>query len=85
HRRYKIDPAYINLSKPVIATTKNYAHRIHLRDGIYAEVTMLYRGSDYVPNNFAYLDYSDAESVAFFKQGRALIHNATVSTYCLCG
>ncbi|MEO5359655.1 MAG: DUF4416 family protein [Nitrospirota bacterium] len=82
-RQYNIDPGYITLSKLVLATTKNYAHRIHLRGGIYAEVTLLYKGSAYVPNCFTYHDYSDAESIEFFKQGRTLIHNAIVSSYCL--
>ncbi|MCG6553041.1 MAG: DUF4416 family protein [Candidatus Magnetominusculus sp. LBB02] len=84
-RRYNIDPGYITLSKLVLATTKNYSHRIHLRDGIYAEVTLLYRGSSYVPNCFTYHDYSETDSVEFFKQGRALIHNSTVTSYCLGG
>ncbi|MBF0319321.1 MAG: DUF4416 family protein [Nitrospirae bacterium] len=85
NRVYNIDPGYITLSKIVLATTKNYSHRIHLRGGIYAEVTMLFRGREYVPNCFTYHDYSRPESVEFFKKGRELIHKSIVSSYCLCG
>ncbi|MBF0567560.1 MAG: DUF4416 family protein [Nitrospirae bacterium] len=84
-RQYNVDPGYITLSKLVLATTKNYAHRIHLRDGIYGEVTLLFRGNSYVPNGFSYSDYSETESVDFFKKGRELIHKSIVSSYCLCG
>jgi hypothetical protein len=84
-RTYNIDPGYITLSKLVLATTKNYAHRIHLRNGIYAEVTLLFKGSAYVPNGFTYHDYCQADSVEFFGKGRELIHKSIVSSYCLCG
>ncbi|MCF7876602.1 DUF4416 family protein, partial [Candidatus Bipolaricaulota bacterium] len=35
-RPVNIDPGYIGLSKMVLATTKNYSHRLYLRKGIYA-------------------------------------------------
>ncbi|MBF0458102.1 MAG: DUF4416 family protein [Nitrospirae bacterium] len=83
-RQFNIDPGYITMSKLVLATTKNYSHRIHLRNGIYAEVTLLFRGSSYTANCFTYHDYCEAESIEFFKKGRELIHKSIVSSYCLC-
>jgi hypothetical protein len=45
------------LGRFVLATTKDFAHRIPLHDGIYAEVTLLYRNKDYVPLPWTYPDY----------------------------
>ena len=40
-RPLNLDPGYLSLGKLVLASTKDFAHRIYLRDGIYAEVTLL--------------------------------------------
>ena len=42
-RPVNIDPGYINESRLILASTKDFSHRIYLRDGIYAEVTLNYR------------------------------------------
>ncbi|MGC8825994.1 MAG: DUF4416 family protein, partial [Anaerolineae bacterium] len=39
-RQVNIDPGYVCLGKLVLASTKDHSHRIYLRDGIYAEVTL---------------------------------------------
>lgn len=39
-RRVNIDPGYVTPAKLVLATTKDFSHRVYLRDGIYAEVTL---------------------------------------------
>ncbi|HHT9107917.1 MAG TPA: DUF4416 family protein, partial [Candidatus Wunengus sp. YC64] len=46
-RPINIDPGYINESRLILASTKDFSHRIYLRDGIYAEVTLNYRGGRY--------------------------------------
>ena len=35
-RLVNLDPGYLTLSKFVLATTKDFAHRVYVRDGIYA-------------------------------------------------
>ncbi|MDH5202286.1 MAG: DUF4416 family protein, partial [Nitrospirota bacterium] len=42
-RRINLDPGYLTLSKIVLASTKNYAHRIYLGKGIYGEVTLIFQ------------------------------------------
>jgi hypothetical protein len=48
-RRVNIDPVTVNGSRLVLASTKDHAHRIYLRDGIFAEVTMRYMRKRWVP------------------------------------
>ena len=58
-RPVNLDPGFVSLSKLVLASTKDYAHRIYLRDGIYAEVTLSYRAraARFEPMPWTYPDY----------------------------
>lgn len=60
-RRINLDPGYLNHAKLVLATTKDYAHRIYVGQGIYAEVTLNYRAKDFVPFPWTYPDYASME------------------------
>lgn len=65
-RPINIDPGYISLSKLVLASTKNHWHRIYIGEGIYAEVTLPFRGGAFQPQEWTYPDYRAPESLAFF-------------------
>lgn len=41
-RKVNLDPGYLEPSKLVLASTKNFSHRIYLNQGIYGEVTLLF-------------------------------------------
>lgn len=69
-RLINIDPGYLSLSKIILATTKDYKHRIYLKDGIYAEVTLFYQNKIFQPWGWTYPDYKTAEYSAIFKQIR---------------
>ncbi len=70
-RKVNIDPGYVTESKLVLATTKNYSHRIYLRDGIYAEVTLIYRKKEgFVPLQWTYPDYTTEVALNFFNRVR---------------
>ncbi len=69
-RKVNIDPGYINLSKVVLATTKDYQHRIYLGCGIYAEVTLRYRKGTFTPWEWTYPDYREKASIDFFNRLR---------------
>jgi len=45
-RRINIDPGYINEAKLVLATTKDFHHRIYLKNGIFAEITLAYSAKE---------------------------------------
>jgi hypothetical protein len=42
-RPVNLDPGYVEASKLVLASMKNFSHRIYLADGVYAEVTLQWR------------------------------------------
>ncbi len=69
-RRINLDPGYITPSKLVLATTKNYAHRIYLGKGIYGEVTLFYRKGGFRAHEFTYRDYQMPEYLELFKKMR---------------
>ncbi len=56
-RSVNLDPGYIAHSKLVLASTKNYSHRIYLDKGIYAEITLEWHKNDFQPMKLTYPDY----------------------------
>jgi hypothetical protein len=60
-RRVNIDPGYIAKAHLVLATGKGYAHRPYLRDGIYADLTLLYQGKSFQALPWTYPDYAGRE------------------------
>lgn len=70
-RQVNIDPGYITPAKLVLATTKNYAHRLYLRDGIFGDIHLTVRDRKFIPNEWAYPDYKTPESIAFFNHIRS--------------
>jgi hypothetical protein len=59
NRRVNIDPGYLLAERLVLASGKNYAHRIYLSSGIYADLTLIYRDRDYLPLAWTYPDYAE--------------------------
>lgn len=72
YRQVNIDPGYMDLAKLVLATTKDYAHRIFLRKGIFAEITLSFRGNSFSANEWTYPDYRSQEYIDIFNQIRKL-------------
>jgi len=69
-RRVNLDPGYLVPSRLVLATTKDFAHRIYLADGIYGEVTLMWRHDTFVPMEWTYPDYRTEDATAFFVAAR---------------
>jgi len=70
-RPVNLDPGTLDGSKLILATTKDYAHRIYLAQGIYAEVTLIYHKGGYQPTPWTYRDYCSEPYRAFFATARA--------------
>lgn len=69
-RTVNLDPGYLEESKLVLASTKNFSHRIYLRDNIWAEVTMRYEKGEFVTHPWTYPDYSQRLAIEFLKEVR---------------
>lgn len=71
-RHINIDPGLLNLGKLIMATTKDYNHRIYIGKGIYAEVTLYFRNNSFIPWQWTYPDYQSREYSAIFNTIRSL-------------
>jgi len=69
-RPVNLDPGIIEPSKLVLATTKNYSHRIYIGKKIYAEVTLIYDKGQWRPFDYTYPDYRQQHYHDFFGRVR---------------
>lgn len=70
NRVVNLDPGYIALEHVILATTKGFAHRIYLRDGIYADLTLVFNNGTYRALQWTYPDYSEKRSILLFNDWR---------------
>ena len=71
-RRVNIDPGYICAAKLVLATTKDYDHRIYLGRGIFGDVHLCFRKGHFQINRWTYPDYQQPEILSFFENVRKI-------------
>ena len=69
-RPINLDPGYIEPSKLVLASTKNYSHRIYIGDSIYAECTLHYHQGTWQSWPFTYPDFGSGDYDDFLNQTR---------------
>ena len=70
NRLFNIDPGYLTLAKLVLATTKDYQHRIYIGKGIYAEMTLKFKKKSFVSWEWTYPDYATKEYIDIFNEIR---------------
>jgi hypothetical protein len=69
-RPLNLDPGLLTLGKFMLATTKDQAHRIYLREGIFAEVTLRYQAGAFESWPWTYADYRQDVVRAFLQEAR---------------
>ncbi len=69
-RRINIDPAYLELSKLVVSTTKNFAHRIYIQKEIFGDIQLQYKDKKFLPLEWTFPDYKTETNLAFFTKVR---------------
>ncbi len=69
-RVVNLDPGYITPSALIMATTKNFAHRIPLQQGIYAHLELLFTKKGTQALSWTYPDYRTEGYQKFFRQVR---------------
>jgi hypothetical protein len=65
-RPVNLDPGYVEQSKIVLASTKNFYHRILLSGGIYAEVTLHYEAGKWLTFPWTFPDFKSDRYHQFF-------------------
>ena len=71
-RPVNVDPGYVELAKVVLASTKNFYHRVYLEEGVFAEVTMHFKNNTYQFFPWTYPDYKSRDYQNFFLRMRQI-------------
>lgn len=81
NRKINIDPAILTLENFILATNKNFTHRIYLRDGVFADLTLIYKKKKgYSELDWTYADYSSEETKSFLNNVRDLFYNRLIES-----
>lgn len=71
HRQVNVDIGFLSAENFLLATTKNYSHRVFLGQGIYADLTYMFHQGELQTLPWTYPDYIDEEKKNFFLWGRS--------------
>jgi hypothetical protein len=71
-RPINLDPGYLEQSKIVLASTKNFSHRILVSGGIYAEVTLQFRDGCWQSFPWTFPDFRESQYHSYFSGLRDL-------------
>lgn len=70
NRIINIDPGYLSAAALIMATTKDFAHRVPLNDGIYAHLELLFGRREVKLLSWTYPDFKQAGYQKFLMQAR---------------
>lgn len=73
NRMLNLDPGYIALEQVILATNKPYSHRVHLKHGIYADLTYQFKNKKWEPFPWTYPDYLEDTVKEFFLEARSIL------------
>ncbi len=73
NRQINLDPGYLTFDKFVLASAKDYFHRIYIGKGIYAEVTLHFKQDKIRIFSWTYNDYKADDVQHFLLQGRNIL------------
>ncbi len=69
-RPVNLDPGYLTPAKLILASAKNFSHRIYLSDGIFAEVTLQYKKGGFKTLPWTFPDFATGRYDDFFLELR---------------
>ncbi len=69
-RPINLDPGYVDLSKLVLASMKDFSHRIYLGRGVFGEVTLMWRDG-WKPLEWTFPDYGSGRYYDFLAAARS--------------
>ena len=69
-RPINLDVGYLTPAKLVLASMKDFAHRLYLADGVYAEITLQFRQGAWRAMEWTFPDYAEGLYDAFLTEVR---------------
>lgn len=72
-RKINLDPGYLTHSKVLLATAKDYSHKIYIGKGIYGDVVLTFRNKTFEPHVYTFRDFRTKEYIELFNKMRELI------------
>jgi Domain of unknown function (DUF4416) len=69
-RSINLDPGILSETRFILATTKDRGHRVPLKNGMYAEVTLIYMHKEFQPLPWTYADFCDPQYRTLLKEIR---------------
>lgn len=75
-RTVNIDPGLLTEENFILATGKNFSHRVYLGNGVYADLTLMYREGEYRALPWTYPDYATDEIRTFLGMVRESFRQA---------
>jgi hypothetical protein len=64
-RPINLDPGYIESSKLVLASMKNFSHRVYLGKSVFAEVTLMFHKGAWEPLSWTFPDFASPRYQGF--------------------
>lgn len=78
-RTVNLDPGILTPANLTLASTKDFSHRIYLRDGIFAEVTLIYTNKKFMALPWTYPDYNGASVTEFLTRVRESLNTHDIA------
>ena len=69
-RQVNVDPGYMLHERFVLASGKNFSHRIYIGRGVYADLTLIYQKGRFQKLPWTYPDYAEQVMIGFLLQVR---------------
>lgn len=71
-RRVNIDPGILSLERLILASRKNFTHRVYLGKGVYADLTLIFKKGSFRSLEWTYPDYRSEEVIKMLNRIREL-------------
>lgn len=72
-RMVNVDIGFLSLENFLLATTKNFSHRVFVGQNIFADLTYYFHQGELQTFPWTYPDYNDVEKKEFFLWGRSYL------------
>ncbi|MFO7726760.1 MAG: DUF4416 family protein [Desulfonatronovibrio sp.] len=74
NRIFNLDPGLLTLERLVLATGKNFTHRVYLSRGIWADLTLIFQRGDWQNLDWTFPDYSSEKIKTHLRTIRSRYH-----------